>query len=98
MKSTILAAIIVAIVPPFLTSCHAQEREPDLVISPDTIRIQSTDSPKEGNWVIGEKVGMVRLSLDAPGRPSELSTEYDEPHSPACFVGREADRLYRKEA
>jgi hypothetical protein len=29
-------------------------------------------------------VGMVRLSLDAPGHPTTLSTEYDEPHSPCC--------------
>lgn len=36
------------------------------------------------NGVIGEKVGMVCLSLDAPGQPTELSTEYDEPISPSC--------------
>ena len=34
------------------------------------------------NGVIGPKTGMVRLSLDAPGQATELSTEYDEPHSP----------------
>jgi len=26
--------------------------EPDLAITPNTIRIQSTDSPKEGSWVV----------------------------------------------
>lgn len=36
------------------------------------------------NGVIGEKFGMVRLSLDAPDQPAELSTEYTEPHSPCC--------------
>jgi Tol biopolymer transport system component len=36
------------------------------------------------NGVIRRNVGMVRLSLDTPGRPAEFSTEFDEPVSPCC--------------
>jgi Tol biopolymer transport system component len=36
------------------------------------------------NGVIAGKIGMVRLALDAPGQPTELSTEYDDPSSPFC--------------
>jgi Tol biopolymer transport system component len=36
------------------------------------------------NGVLGRKPGMVRLSLDAPGQPTELSTDFDEPRSPCC--------------
>jgi Tol biopolymer transport system component len=36
------------------------------------------------NGLIGEKVGVVRMSMDAPFQPTELSTEYDDPHSPSC--------------
>jgi Tol biopolymer transport system component len=36
------------------------------------------------NGVAGGKVGMVRLSLDAPGKPQELATEFEEPFSPCC--------------
>ncbi len=36
------------------------------------------------NGLNGRKVGMVRLSLDAPGQPTELSTEFAEPNSPCC--------------
>jgi hypothetical protein len=36
------------------------------------------------NGLIGEKFGMVRLSLDAPFQPTELSSEYDDPVSPCC--------------
>jgi Tol biopolymer transport system component len=34
------------------------------------------------NGLIGRKQGMVRLSLDTPGEPAELGTEFDEPRSP----------------
>lgn len=36
------------------------------------------------NGVIGGKVCMVRLSLDAPQKPEELATEFAEPFSPCC--------------
>jgi dipeptidyl aminopeptidase/acylaminoacyl peptidase len=36
------------------------------------------------NGAIGRKRSMVRLSLDAPGEATELSTEFDEPISPCC--------------
>jgi Tol biopolymer transport system component len=36
------------------------------------------------NGVRDQKVGMLRFWLDTPGLPSELSTEYEEPHSPCC--------------
>jgi Tol biopolymer transport system component len=36
------------------------------------------------NGVIGRESGMVRLSLDAPGSSTKLSTEFDEPFSPCC--------------
>jgi Tol biopolymer transport system component len=36
------------------------------------------------NGVVGRKAGMVRLSLDAPGRPEELATGFEEPFSPCC--------------
>jgi Tol biopolymer transport system component len=36
------------------------------------------------NGVVGGKVGMVRFSLDAPGKPQELATEFEEPFSPCC--------------
>jgi Tol biopolymer transport system component len=36
------------------------------------------------NGVVGRKVCMVRLSLDAPGKPLELATEFEEPSSPCC--------------
>ena len=36
------------------------------------------------NGLIGEKIGMVRMSMDAPFQPTELSTEYDDPVSPAA--------------
>ena len=34
------------------------------------------------NGVIGRKLGMVRLALDAPDQATELSTDFDEPSSP----------------
>jgi TolB protein len=36
------------------------------------------------NGTVKGKVGMVRLSLDAPDRPEELATEFDKPFSPCC--------------
>ena len=36
------------------------------------------------NGVIGDKVGMIRLSLDAPERVEELATEFERPSSPCC--------------
>ena len=34
------------------------------------------------NGLIGRTAGMVRLSLESPGRPAELPTEFGEPSSP----------------
>ena len=34
------------------TPARTPDDRPDLAITPNTIRIQSTDSPKEGNWVV----------------------------------------------
>ena len=36
------------------------------------------------NGTVKGKSGMVRLSLDAPGWPEELATEFDQPFSPCC--------------
>ncbi len=36
------------------------------------------------NGLIGRRRRMVRLSLDAPGEPTELTTEFEEPISPCC--------------
>lgn len=36
------------------------------------------------NGVIGGKGSMVRLSQDAPGKPQELTTEFERPFSPSC--------------
>lgn len=36
------------------------------------------------NGAIGRNVGMVRLSLESPGRPIDLRTEFAEPSSPCC--------------
>jgi hypothetical protein len=36
------------------------------------------------NGAIDRRVGMVRLSLDAPDQPTELSTEFERPTSPCC--------------
>jgi hypothetical protein len=36
------------------------------------------------NGYVGRKGGIVRLLLSAPGRPTEVSTEFAEPTSPCC--------------
>lgn len=36
------------------------------------------------NGVVGQEIGMVRLTLGGRGRPSELPTEFDDPSSPCC--------------
>jgi dipeptidyl aminopeptidase/acylaminoacyl peptidase len=36
------------------------------------------------NGIVRAKDGIVRLSLDTPGKPEELATEFEEPFSPCC--------------
>jgi hypothetical protein len=42
------------------------------------------DTSVVANRLIDRKADMVRLSLRAPGRPTEVSTEFAEPISPCC--------------
>lgn len=49
------------------------------------------------NGPIGRKITMVRLSLNAPGRPVEVPTEFEEPFSPCCSSdGKEIVFIARK--
>jgi Tol biopolymer transport system component len=50
MKLTTSLGALIAVFPLLFALCHAQEGE--LVVTPNTIRIQSTDAPKEGIWVV----------------------------------------------
>jgi Tol biopolymer transport system component len=49
MIRTIFAAVCIAVLMFLVASCSAQEG--NLAITPNTIRIQAVDSPKEGSWV-----------------------------------------------
>jgi hypothetical protein len=38
--------------PPATVPAQKQDDDPDSAVTPNTIRIQSMDSPKQGNWVV----------------------------------------------
>jgi Tol biopolymer transport system component len=50
MKPILLSTVVVAMTVVLVGSSYAQER--DAEITPSTIRIQSTESPKDGSWVL----------------------------------------------
>jgi Tol biopolymer transport system component len=69
-----------------LIRVHDLENKKELTLGIGWFRANWTADSKSvvANGLIGRKFGMVRLSLDAPGLPAPLQTEFEESNSPCC--------------